>query len=165
MLYLLVAIFFVVPLIEVALFITIGGAIGVAPTILLCIASAVLGAAIVRHQGLQTLARLQDRLRQGELPTDELAEGSAILAAGLLLITPGFFTDAVGFILLVPPARQRIIHWVGQHFSGDAQRFNSRRRNDPHAESPREPIIIDVVAEEIENGTPRGNPNSPWRRG
>jgi UPF0716 protein FxsA len=165
MLYLLIAIFFVVPLIEVALFIMVGGAIGVAPTILSCIASAVLGAAIVRHQGLQTLARLQDRLRQGELPTDELAEGAAILAAGLLLITLGFFTDAVGFILLVPPVRRRIIHWLGRHFSGDAQRFYTRRRNDPYAESPREPVIIDVVAEEVENGTPQGNPNSPWRRG
>lgn len=165
MLYLLVAIFFVVPFIEIALFITVGGAIGVAPTILLCIASAVLGATIVRHQGLQTLARLQERLRQGELPTDELAEGAALLAAGLLLITPGFFTDAVGFILLIPPARRWIILWLGRHFSGNAQRFYAHRRNDPYAESPRDPVIIDVVAEEVENGTPQGNPDSPWRRG
>ncbi|MFZ1988201.1 MAG: FxsA family protein [Alphaproteobacteria bacterium] len=166
MIFLLLAIFFAVPLIEVALFISVGGAIGVVPTILLCIASAVLGAIIVRHQGLQTLGRLQERLRQGELPTTELAEGAAILAAGLLLITPGFFTDTVGFVLLIPPARRRIIDWLGRHFSSEAQRFYARSRNSPYAENRQGPVVIDLVAEEVDDDSPpQPNPNSPWRRG
>jgi len=165
MIFLLFAIFLVVPLIEVALFISVGGAIGIVPTILLCIASAVLGATIVRHQGLQTLGRLQARLRQGELPTAELAEGAAILAAGLLLITPGFFTDAIGFVLLIPPARRRVIDWLGRRFSGEAQRFYARRTNNPYAEDSRGPVVIDVVAEEVEDSSAQPNPSSPWRRG
>jgi UPF0716 protein FxsA len=166
MLAVLIAVFLVVPLIEVALFIAVGGQIGIAPTILLCIASAVLGALIVRYQGLQTLARLQDRLRLGEMPTSELAEGAAILAAGVLLITPGFFTDAIGFILLAPPARRRIIAWLGRHFSGEMRRFYSRGRNDgPYADKGRGPAIIDIVAEEVMDDTAKpGNPDSPWRR-
>ena len=165
MLFLLFATFFIVPLIEVALFIAVGGAVGVLPTILLCIASAVLGAVIVRQQGLQTLERLQAKLREGQMPATELAEGAAILAAGLLLITPGFFTDTIGFVLLIPPARRRIIGWLGKRFSGEAYRFYSRGAgNPPYAEEERGPVIIDVVAEEVDEAPPNRNPNSPWRR-
>lgn len=162
MLLYLFATFLAVPLIEIALFIAVGSRIGIVPTLLLCVVSAVLGAVIVRHQGLQTIARLQERLKLGEMPTLELAEGAAILAAGILLITPGFFTDAIGFTLLFPPARRWIIDWLGRRFSGEVQTYYSRRKGDPHAGQPRGPTIIDVEAEEVDEKP--GNPESPWRR-
>jgi len=163
MVFLLITILFVVPLIEVALFVAIGGAIGIVPTILLCVASAVLGAIIVRHQGLQTLVRVQEKLSRRELPNAELAEGAALLAAGILLITPGFFTDAIGFILLIPVVRRTIINILGRRFSKQPSGVGAARgANGQYAEqSPG--IIIDVEAEEISERPP-GNPNSPWRR-
>ncbi len=109
LLSLLFAVFLVVPLIEVWLLVTVGGSIGAGWTIFLVVLTAVVGAALVRAQGLSTLARSQELLRQGELPAVELLEGVALLIAGALLLTPGFFTDTVGFLLLLPPLRRRII--------------------------------------------------------
>ncbi len=109
----LFAVFLIVPLIEVWLLVTVGSLIGAGWTIFLVVSTAVLGAALVRAQGLSTLARSQALLQQGELPAVEVLEGVALLIAGALLLTPGFFTDTVGFLLLVPPLRRRIIQaWV-----------------------------------------------------
>jgi UPF0716 protein FxsA len=110
---LLFAVFLSVPLIEVWLLVKVGGLIGAGWTIFLVVLTAVLGAALVRAQGLSTLARSQALLREGELPAVELLEGAALLIAGALLLTPGFLTDTVGFLLLLPPLRRRIIEsWV-----------------------------------------------------
>jgi UPF0716 protein FxsA len=110
---LLFAVFLIVPLMEVWLLVTVGGFIGAGWTIFLVVLTAVIGAALVRAQGVSTLARSQELLRQGELPAVELLEGVALLIAGALLLTPGFFTDTVGFLLLLPPLRRRIIQsWV-----------------------------------------------------
>lgn len=162
----LLGLFLAVPLIEVALFIVIGSQIGVWDTIILCIVSAAVGALVVRHQGLRALTRLQQRLRTGVMPADELAEGAAIFAAGILLIAPGFFSDTVGFILLIPPARRWIIAWLGQRFAGNVRTFGARGSySDLHKDRERGPTIIDVEAEEVQDGSePRGKPNSPWRR-
>ncbi len=162
----LFGIFLVVPLIEVSLFILVGGEIGIMPTVALCAASAVVGGLLVRHQGLQTLARLQDRLRAGEMPTDELVEGAAILAAGILLIVPGFFTDVIGFILLVPRMRRWTIAWLRDNFSIELYGFPPRARRDtPRADNNPQPEIIDIEAEEVfEEAPPRPSPRSTWRR-
>lgn len=110
---LLFAVFLIVPLIEVWLLVTVGAFIGAGWTIFLVVLTAVIGAALVRAQGVSTLARSQELLRQGELPAVELLGGVALLIAGALLLTPGFFTDTLGFLLLVPPLRRRIIQsWV-----------------------------------------------------
>jgi UPF0716 protein FxsA len=119
---LLFAVFLIVPLIEVWLLVTVGGLIGAPWTIFLVVLTAVIGAALVRAQGLSTLARSQELLRNGELPARELLEGAALLIAGALLLTPGFLTDTVGFLLLLPPLRRRIIEfWV---FDGLRRRFS-----------------------------------------
>lgn len=97
-----------VPLTEVYLFIRIGGAIGALPTVGLVVFTAVLGVTLLRRQGLQALARVRRSLDAGELPALELVEGVILLLAGALLLTPGFFTDAVGFGLLVPRLRRRL---------------------------------------------------------
>ncbi len=110
----LLALFLLVPLLEIWLLITVGGVIGAGWTVFLVVLTAVIGAFLVRAQGLSTWARSQALLRQGELPAVELLEGVALLVAGALLLTPGFFTDAVGFTLLVPWLRRRLIAAVLQ---------------------------------------------------
>lgn len=101
--------FLLVPLIEIALFIQVGGLIGLWPTLAIVVATAIAGTILVRSQGSQTLARLRRSLDELRDPTENLAHGAMILFSGALLLTPGFFTDAVGFALLVPPLRTLII--------------------------------------------------------
>jgi len=100
--------FLTVPLLEITILIRVGSAIGAVPTVLLCIFTAVLGAALIRIQGLQTLMRVQQKLEQHEVPAVELVGGLILLVAGVLLLTPGFFTDAIGFLCLVPKLREAI---------------------------------------------------------
>jgi len=101
----ILALFIGVPLIEIYLFIQVGGLIGVWPTIGLVILTAVIGTAMLRHQGMATLARAQAELQEDRLPVREIFNGFCLLAGGMLLLTPGFLTDALGFALLLPPAR------------------------------------------------------------
>jgi UPF0716 protein FxsA len=95
-----------VPLIEIALFIQVGGFIGLWPTIAIVIATAMAGTALIRRQGLNTLQRAQMEMAANRLPVRELFDGVCLLFAGALLLTPGFLTDAVGFVLLIPPLRR-----------------------------------------------------------
>lgn len=99
------------PIVEIALFIQVGGAIGLWPTLGLVILAAVAGVALMRRQGLRTLERLTASLEAGGGPGEPLAHGALIFVAGLLLLIPGFFTDAVGLLLLLPPVRARLIGW------------------------------------------------------
>lgn len=103
----------IVPIVEIALFIQLGGLIGLWTTIGLVIVTAVLGAILLRMQGFAAMERLQRSLAEGGDPAGPLAHGVLILVAGLLMLTPGFFTDAVGFTLLIPPARAALIAWIG----------------------------------------------------
>lgn len=104
--------FLAVPLIEIGLFIQIGGAIGLFPTLLIVIITAVIGTYLVRNQGLQALAQVKSSFNQMQDPSEALAHGAMILFAGALLLTPGFFTDAVGFALLVPAFRLAVFRWA-----------------------------------------------------
>ena len=104
-----------VPVIEIALFIEIGGWLGTWPTVGLVVLTAVLGSILLRQQGLAALRDFQGRLAQGEDPGRLLADGAMILVAGALLLTPGFFTDAVGFALLVPGVRGALWGWLQKH--------------------------------------------------
>lgn len=105
---LILALFIGVPLVEIALFIQVGGLIGLWPTIGIVILTAVIGTALLRQQGLATLQRAQAELDAQRMPVRELFDGACLLVAGVLLLTPGFFTDAVGFALMVPPLRRII---------------------------------------------------------
>lgn len=109
-----------VPIIEIALFIEVGGFLGLWPTIAIVILTAFLGTVLLRRQGLATLADLQGRLQQGQDPSSTIAHGAMILIAGIVLLTPGFFTDAIGFLLLVPPIRASIIRTIGQRMTASA---------------------------------------------
>lgn len=106
---LLLALVVGVPLIELYLLIEVGSEIGALPTILLTLLTAAIGTWLVRMQGLGVLARVARSLAADELPALELMDGALLLVAGLFLLLPGFLTDALGFLLLVPPVRHRLI--------------------------------------------------------
>jgi len=101
--------FLTVPLVEIYLLIEVGRRIGPLPTIFLLVFTAVLGALLVRMQGMQTFIQIQQAMGQGRMPATEMIEGIMIMFAGALLLTPGFFTDAVGFLFLVPGVRRGLI--------------------------------------------------------
>lgn len=111
----LLLLFFTVPLIEIFLLIEVGGIIGPLPTVFLVVFTAVLGAWLIRIQGFSTLARIQSTLAQGGIPAIEMLEGAVLLISGALLLTPGFFTDAIGFCCLVPSLRRIVIVWAVRH--------------------------------------------------
>jgi len=98
-------IFVAVPILEIALFIQVGGWLGLFPTLLIVVLTALIGTHLVRSQGLAELTRLQKSLSTLENPAEPLAHGAMILVAGVLLLTPGFFTDALGFSFLIPSVR------------------------------------------------------------
>jgi UPF0716 protein FxsA len=101
----LLLLFTVVPLIELYILISLGGAIGVVPTITIVIFTGVLGAWLARWQGFAVLRRINDDMAAGRLPTDSLIDGLLVLVAAAMLLTPGLLTDTAGFVLLVPPSR------------------------------------------------------------
>ncbi|TVQ59853.1 MAG: FxsA family protein [Rhodobacteraceae bacterium] len=145
-----------VPLIEIVLFVQIGGAIGLWATIAIVLLTAAIGAAMLRAQGFAALGTLQNDLRRGRDPTPTLAHGALLLFAGALLLTPGFLTDAVGFALLTPQARSALIAWGGPKLAaqvvssgpraarrrgpiGDAPIEAEYREVDPHDADPHDP--------------------------
>jgi UPF0716 protein FxsA len=121
--------FLLVPLIEIYFLIQVGEVIGAGWTIFLVVATAVLGAGLLRMQGFNTLQRAQTSMAQGQLPAVEMLEGVALLCSGAMLLTPGFFTDAIGFILLVPVIRQALIKRVlsNAQFSMYGQTMHSQQ--------------------------------------
>lgn len=102
---LIAVIFLVVPIIEIYLLIQVGQVIGAGWTIFLVVFTAVIGVWLLRIQGLSTLTRAQQKMQHNELPAREILEGMGLVVAGALLLTPGFFTDTIGFFLLFPPTR------------------------------------------------------------
>lgn len=106
---LLFILFLLIPLIEIFFLIQVGQVIGAGWTIFLVVATAVIGAFLLRLQGFQTLHRAQTSMSRGEIPAIEMLEGLCLLVSGALLLTPGFFTDTMGFLLLIPPMRQALI--------------------------------------------------------
>lgn len=111
----LLAIFIAVPLIEIALFIEIGGWIGLWPTLAIVVVTAILGSWALRLQGLSTLARARQQVDRGVLPARELFDGACLLFAGALLLTPGFFTDTVGALLFLQPVRDLLRKTLGRY--------------------------------------------------
>lgn len=104
--------FILVPFVEIYFLIQVGSVIGAPWTIFFVVLTAAIGAWLVRLQGTAALGRLQTNLNQGNLPAMELIEGVFLLVSGALLLTPGFFTDAVGFAFLTPPLRRWIARFL-----------------------------------------------------
>lgn len=138
--HVLLLLFFLVPLVEIYLLIKIGGVIGAMPTVFLVVFTAVLGAWLLRLQGLSTLNRVRGMLMRGEVPAVEMLEGVVLLIGGALLLTPGFFTDTLGFLALIPFTRRRFILWVLKRgllkVSGVATHPGGQRRPGPDHRGP-----------------------------
>jgi UPF0716 protein FxsA len=155
--------FVAVPLVEIALFIEIGGLIGLGPTLALIVLTAVIGAWIVRQQGLGVLMRAQRQLSEGVLPVMEVFEGLCLVVAGLLLLTPGFFTDTLGALLLLPAARRALYRRLGQRIEAQmADLARARPDGAPGTPGP----TIDAEYERIDpGGSDRRGQHMPPPRG
>ncbi|MDO6459955.1 FxsA family protein [Granulosicoccaceae sp. 1_MG-2023] len=109
------AIFFLfvaIPIIEIALLIKVGGILGLLPTLGIVILTAVLGTAMLRAQSVATVSAVRSKLDAGEMPALQMFEGAALLVGGVLLLTPGFVTDAMGFFCLLPLTRRWLIRRI-----------------------------------------------------
>ncbi|MBL4692380.1 MAG: FxsA family protein [Magnetovibrio sp.] len=134
--------FIAIPLIEIGLFIQVGEIMGMWPTISVVIITAIAGTTLLRLQGLNALNRLQNSLNAGELPLAPVFDGFCLLAAGALLLTPGFFTDSIGFLLFVPPLRDQLRKYLTKRvqFQQSHTDFSGPTKNPP---SPSPDDVID----------------------
>lgn len=107
--------FLVFPLIEIYLLILVGSIIGAGLTLFLCISTAVIGGILVRQQGFSTLSSLQAAMARGEVPALEMLEGVILFVCGILLMIPGFLTDILAFLVLIPSLRRLLALWVIEH--------------------------------------------------
>lgn len=156
----LLILFVTVPVVELILFWTIGRQIGLAATFGIILATGILGAWLTKLQGLRTLARYQQALAEGRLPHQEVMDGLMILVAGAVLLTPGFLTDIVGFMLLVPAVRSVVRNGLAQYLKGKIQVVGGgmdmggkRGRNGgvfPEAGRHRSPDDVIIEAEVVE---------------
>ena len=158
----LFALFLIVPLVEIGLFIQVGGWLGLWPTLGIVVLTALLGTVLVRRQGAAELARLRGSFERLSDPTRPLAHGAMILASGLLLLTPGFFTDAVGFALLVPGVRDALMAAIGKRITVERLRMGPQP-------GPARPARDDVVEGDwVEAPSRPRDPDAPpsgWTKG
>lgn len=162
---LLLLLFIGVPLLEITLFIQIGEVIGIGWTLAIVIATALLGAWMVRSQGAQAMVNLRTSFSNLQDPTEPLAHGAMILFSGALLLTPGFFTDTVGFALLIPGVRSSLFKFLRNRVQ--VQRFQMgphgpQSYHDPRGK-PRD-TVIDGEFEEIEPRNPHQDGPSGWTK-
>lgn len=108
----LTIIFLIVPAVEIFLLIQVGAVIGGWWTVSLVILTAIIGVQLLKYQGISTLRRAQEKMQSGSMPAQEMLEGIGLIVAGAFLLTPGFFTDSVGFCLLIPPIRGFLVRKV-----------------------------------------------------
>ncbi len=155
----LLLIFIVMPLIEIGLFIQVGGLIGVWPTLAIILAMAFLGTWLLRTQGAVAFLDLRQAMTELRDPSESIAHGALILFAGVLMITPGFFTDALGLALLIRPVRAMAIGALARRFSFAPVGSNAAAgpRRDARDE------VIDAEYTEIDAKSDRPGP-SGWTR-
>ena len=122
MLLKLILIFTIVPFIELSLLIEIGARIGTLNTIMVIVITGVIGAFMARIAGLNVLFKIQENLRDGVFPRDELFDGILVLIGGVLLLTPGLLTDALGFFLLLPFGQALVRRWLKEIMKGKIDR-------------------------------------------
>lgn len=121
MFFRLLAAFILIPLVELYLLLQLAHATSVGTTLMIVIVTGIIGSYLAKREGIKTLSRFQDAVRQGRMPSKEIQDGVMIIIAGALLLTPGIFTDAFGFTLLIPIGRDFIRRVFLSRFIG---RFN-----------------------------------------
>ena len=155
--------FVTIPIIEIALFIQVGGWLGLWPTLAIVILTALLGTVLVRAQGIAAMSEIRGNLEEFRDPTTSLAHGAMILASGLLLLTPGFFTDAVGFALLMPPVRLALFRFIRARVkvTSFVQEGHATHR---HPHPPQEDVIEGEFSELDDTPRKPSGPPSGWTR-
>lgn len=139
-------IFVVIPMLEITAFVYIGGAIGLWTTLGIALCTAILGGLIIKYQGFLTMESMKNALAHGKAPVTEIFDGFFLVASGALLITPGFVTDAIGFLLLFPPFRSVIRDMISKRFKMyDMQSYPPHNANHPH-----DPTIIEGDFERVD---------------
>ena len=119
--------FTIIPALELYLLIQLGSMLGVLATVAVVLTTGLLGAWMARMEGWNTMVRMQDALRQGRLPADEMLDGILVMVAGVVLITPGFLTDVAGLLLLFPPTRMPVRIWLRRQIE---KRLGNRKKRD-----------------------------------
>ena len=157
--------FIAIPIIEIVLFIQVDGVIGLWPTLGIVVLTAILGTWLVRTQGAMAMGNLRSSFSRLDNPAEPLAHGAMILVAGALLLTPGFFTDGVGFALLMPPVRRATFNYLRKriqvhHFEMGAN--NPQQR--PSSGYDHDPDIIDGEFQEIDPAKKPTHNQSGWTR-
>lgn len=152
--------FVAVPIIEIGLFIQVGGFLGLWPTLAIVILTAIVGTTLMRAQGMAALQKLQTNIESGSNPTDPIANGAFILVAGLLLLTPGFFTDSIGLALLVPPFRQALIRAVAARLKASVTTYAAQQTQTKYASD----TVVDGDFEVVEDNLNSQPGNSGWTR-
>lgn len=166
--YLLLALL-IVPILEIAVFIQVGGAIGLWPTIALVLLTAFAGTALLRAQGFAVMRRARESLARNELPVREVFDGLCLIVAGVLLLTPGFVTDTLGLLLFLPPLRERLRGFLVHRLSrGDRLRVfvdgaevQPRARRGGPGSPPGGPGVIDGEFSEVDDRSPPPSPEPP----
>ena len=138
---LLLAAFIGVPLLEIAVFIVVGDALGLWPTLVLVILTAIIGSWQLRAQGLAALASARVQIERGALPTRELFDGACLLGAGALLLTPGFVTDTIGFLLFLPPLRAFLRRFLARRLTASVHGRTFTDQPEAAAAAGQGPII------------------------
>lgn len=183
----LVLAFIGIPILEIAVFIQAGQLIGLWPTVAGVVLTAVIGAALVRHQGLSTIIKAQESVNAGRFPVAEVFDGLCLVLAGAFLITPGFVTDTFGFLLLVPALRAVLRRAIGRYMvaSGRVTMWTEAPPEEPFAQRAQPqgrtgPVIIEADYEDVtdeggedadrrDDGRHEGGgstpESSPWNRG
>ena len=154
--------FLAVPLIEIALFIQVGGLIGLWPTLGVVVLTAILGTWLVRTQGMMAMGNLRRSFSELDDPTEPLAHGAMILLAGALLLTPGFFTDGVGFALLMPPVRRAAFEYLRKRVH--VQRFDMGPQHPGAHRRPRDGEVIEGEFHEVDPAKQPTHPPSGWTK-
>lgn len=161
--WLLIA-FVAVPLIEIALFIQVGGWIGLWPTLLIVVVTAIIGSTLVRSQGAREMRNLRGSFQDLKDPTEPLANGAMILFAGALLLTPGFFTDVVGFALLLPPVRTAVYKYLREKVKVQSFTMGPDQTQRPQQPSGPQDRVIDGDFEDVTPPSDRPKGPSGWTK-
>lgn len=146
----------IVPITEIAVFILVGGQIGVIATLAMILVTAILGSILLRVQGFAVLRSIQSKTETGEVPGRELVNGVMILVAGVLLLTPGFVTDALGFLLFFPPFR----HFLWTHLASRVVVQGNTTFRHPNNSGVDSEGVVDLDPSEYSE---KPNPDTPWK--
>jgi len=178
--FIVLLLFIGIPIAEIAVFIEVGDRIGLWPTVGTVVLTAVIGTALLRAQGIATIFKAQESMQNGVFPVQEAFDGICLVAAGALLLTPGFLTDTIGFVLFVPPLRHGLRLYLSRHVTLQTQMHGGGFQQGPANKPPFEDGVIDGEFEDVTtkpdarandakaiepDEKTRRNPHSPWSGG